>query len=243
MRRRGARLDRWSRPIAFFLVLAITTGWAPSSGGRSLAGEAHARTLGPRQPSAATTSIVGDRAADHAQPARAAVLALGVRRDTPNATPPAAAAAVSVATKPARDFEVHSAARTFAGRNHVWIPTLGMSDKVELYACSRKRPPDNFMYRWGCAGSNNVYLLGHAYSVMKPLHDAYVQGRLRVGMVAIYADGQGRIRTYQVTEWRVVDPVDSEWAIASQPHPSMTLQTCVGKNSQLRLNVRLVATN
>ena len=117
-----------------------------------------------------------------------------------------------------------------------------MSHKVVLFECPRKRPPDNYMYRWGCAGSNNVYLLGHAYSVMKPLHDAYVQGRLRVGMVAIYADGQGRIRTYQVTEWRVVDPVDSEWAIASQSTPSMTLQTCFGKQSQWRINVRLVAT-
>jgi hypothetical protein len=39
----------------------------------------------------------------------------------------------------------------------------------------------------------------------------------------------------------VVDPYEgTAWAIASQPIPSMTLQTCIGKKSQYRLNVRLV---
>ena len=80
-----------------------------------------------------------------------------------------------------------------------------------------QRPPDNYMYRWGCAGENNVYILGHAYSVMKPLHDLYVRGGLEKGMVAIYANGNGKVTKYRVTEWRVVDPVDSHWAIADQP--------------------------
>ena len=122
----------------------------------------------------------------------------------------------------------------------MWIPALGISRPVRLFECTRKREPDNYMYRWGCAGTNNVYLLGHAWGVMKPLHDAYEAGRLEVGMLAFYADGNGRIRAYAVTEWRVVDPVDSGWAIASQRVPSMTLQTCVGPRGVLRLNVRLV---
>lgn len=129
---------------------------------------------------------------------------------------------------------------TYSGRNHVWIPSLGISRPVVPFECTRKREPDNYMYRWGCAGRNNVYLLAHAWGVFKPLHDAYERGQLRVGMLAIYADGSGRIRAYEVTEWRVVDPVDSHWAIASQPVPSMTLQTCVGPRGVLRLNVRLV---
>ena len=62
-------------------------------------------------------------------------------------------------------------------------------------------------------------------------------------MIAVYANGNGTVTKYRVTEWRVVDPVDSHWAIADQPVPSMTLQTCVGKHSQWRLNVRLVAIN
>jgi hypothetical protein len=134
-----------------------------------------------------------------------------------------------------------AAAPTYSGTNHFWIPSLGMSDRVHAYPCSRSRPPDNYMYRWGCAGENNVYILGHAYSVMEPLHDLYVSGGLTKGMIALYANGAGKVTRYRVTEWRVVDPVDSHWAIADQPVPSMTLQTCVGKKSQWRLNVRLVA--
>ncbi len=129
---------------------------------------------------------------------------------------------------------------SYTGTNHFWIPSLGMSDRVHLFECSRSREPDNYIYRWGCAGTNNVYILGHAYGVMAPLHDLYVSGGLHKGMVAIYADGSGNVHWYKVTSWRVVDPADAGWAIASQPVPSMTLQTCVGKDGQLRLNVRLV---
>jgi hypothetical protein len=129
---------------------------------------------------------------------------------------------------------------TYAGSNRFWIPSLGMKDKVYSFPCSRTRAPDNYMYRWGCAGRNNVYILGHAYGVMKPLHDLYVASRLRKGMVAVYADGAGHVHWYKVTAWRVVLPTEAAWAIASQPVPSMTLQTCVGKDSRYRLNVRLV---
>ena len=125
-------------------------------------------------------------------------------------------------------------------RNHFWFPKLGMSKRVHAYPCSRSRPPDNYLYRWGCAGRYNVYLLGHAYGVMKPLHDLYVRGDLKVGLLAKYANRRGVIRTYRVTEWRVVDPVDSHWAITDQPVRSMTLQTCVGRDGRYRLNVRLV---
>ncbi len=137
--------------------------------------------------------------------------------------------------------EAQAAAPLYSGTNHFWIPKLGMSYRVHAYPCSRSRPPDNYIYRWGCAGENNVYILGHAYGVMKPLHDLYVRGGLRVGMVAIYANANGKVTKYRVTDWRVVDPTESAWAIADQPVPSMTLQTCVGKDGHLRLNVRLVA--
>ena len=130
----------------------------------------------------------------------------------------------------------------YQGTTHFWFPALGINKNVVLFPCERKRPPDNYLYRWGCAKRNNVYLLGHAYSVLKPLHDAYVSGRLKVGMIAYYADGNGKVRKYRVKEWRVVDPAEGvQWAIAAQPVPSMTLQTCVGKNGVDRLNVRLVA--
>lgn len=134
-----------------------------------------------------------------------------------------------------------SKAAVYAGRNHVWIPSLGVSRAVETFACTRSSPPANRVYRWGCAGTNNVYLFGHAWGVMKPLHDAYVQGRLHAGMTVLYADDAGRVRTYRVTEYRVVTPDQASWAIAAQPVPSMTLQTCIGAKSDRRLLVRLVA--
>jgi hypothetical protein len=147
------------------------------------------------------------------------------------ASPKASPAAKSKAQAPA-----------YRGRNHVWIPTLGINRSVASFPCTRSRPPDNRVYRWGCAGRNNVYLLGHAYSVFKPLHDAYVRGRLKKGMKVFYADGAGHVRTYKVRWWRVTRPTASaSWAWAAQSRPSMTLQTCLGTSSEFRLIVRLVA--
>jgi hypothetical protein len=115
---------------------------------------------------------------------------------------------------------------------------------VSFFPCTRKEPPANYVYRWGCAGRNNVYLMGHAYGVFKALHDAYVHGRLRKGMTVDYADGSGVVRRYAVIWWKVTPPTTSaSWAWAAQSKPSMTLQTCVGSTGQDRLMVRLVATH
>ena len=137
-----------------------------------------------------------------------------------------------------------TSAPSFSGRNHLWIPSLGLSRSISWFPCSRAREPDNYVYRWGCAGSNNVYLLGHAWGVFKPLHDAYASGRLKVGMRAMYADANGRVHVYAVRWWKVVRPTTSaSWAWASLASPSMTLQTCVGANSKYRLMVRLAEVN
>jgi hypothetical protein len=130
---------------------------------------------------------------------------------------------------------------SFHSQNHVWIPSLGINANVQSFPCSRSRPPDAGVYRWGCAGTNNVYLLGHAWSTFKPLHDAYVGGRLHTGLRVSYADGAGTVHTYSVAWWKVVAPTTAaSWAWAPLSRPSMTLQTCVGANSQYRLMVRLV---
>jgi hypothetical protein len=162
-------------------------------------------------------------------------------------TPVRASAANRAPAVAASTGHVRAAATTstsavrYAGRTHVWIPSLGVSRPVSSFACSRTRPPDNEVYRWGCAGNNNVYLLGHAYSVFKPLHDVYVDGRLRNGMKVVYADGRGQVHTYSVIWWRVIAPTTAaSWAWAPQSRPSMTLQTCLGATSQYRLMVRLV---
>ena len=145
----------------------------------------------------------------------------------------------AASSAPARPSRI-GAVVAFKGRNHVWIPALGVNRSISSFACSRSREPDNYVYRWGCAGSNNVYLLGHAWGVFKPLHDAYTSGRLRVGMKVWYADASGRVTVYAVRWWKVVKPTTAaSWAWAAQATPSMTLQTCVGAQSQNRLMVRL----
>jgi hypothetical protein len=133
-----------------------------------------------------------------------------------------------------------SSSSSYQGRNHLWIPALGVNRSVSFFSCSSSAYPGNRVYRWGCAGSNNVYLFGHAYSEFKSLHDAYVRGRLSKGMKAIYADGNGRISTYAVSWWKITTPDKSAWAYAGQSRASLTLQTCVGANSQYRLIVRLL---
>jgi hypothetical protein len=135
----------------------------------------------------------------------------------------------------------HAGSASYHGRNHVWIPSLGINQAVQSFPCSRNRPPDAGVYRWGCAGHNNVYLMGHAWSTFKPLHDAYVGGRLHTRMKVMYGDGSGRVHIYSVIWWKVVKPTTAaSWAWASLGTPSMTLQTCVGANSAYRLMVRLV---
>lgn len=127
----------------------------------------------------------------------------------------------------------------YKGRNHVWMPSLKVDKSVASYACSNKSYPGNRVYRWGCAGKNNLYLFGHADSVFKPLHDAYVGGRLKKGMKLYYADSNGRVRTYQVAWWKITTATKGTWAYAPLAKPSVTLQTCVGSRSQYRLIVRL----
>ena len=154
--------------------------------------------------------------------------------------------AKAVKVKPARTarkvtvIATHQSLPSYRGRNHVWIPSLGVNRQVVFFSCSASGVA-NYVYRWGCAGRNNVYLFGHASSVFKPLHDAYVRHQLRRGMKVIYADGSGRVRSYRVTFWKVVSPTGGAWAYAAQSRPSLTLQTCVGTNSRYRLIVRLVA--
>jgi hypothetical protein len=129
---------------------------------------------------------------------------------------------------------------SYSGRNRMWMPALGINRSVSPFACRTSAYPGDRVYRWGCAGANNVYLFGHAHSVFKPLHDAYVGGRLKKGMKVVYADSNGKVRTYKIAWWKVTTPEKGDFAFAAQSRPSMTLQTCVGSKSQYRLVVRLV---
>jgi hypothetical protein len=125
------------------------------------------------------------------------------------------------------------------GRNHMWMPALHIDRSVSFYSCSNNAYPGNRVYKWGCAGRNNVYLFGHASSVFKSLHDAYVRGRLAKGMKLYYADGNGKVSTYKVAWWKLTTPDKGAFAFASLSRPSVTLQTCIGAKNQYRLIVRL----
>ncbi|MEW6223720.1 MAG: sortase [Chloroflexota bacterium] len=191
-----------------------------------------------------STAIAGAGVADYGMPdpAPAAPAAVPAAPDRPQASRAevtnVAKAVKATKTNP-KPAPVSPA--SYRGRNHVWIPSLGINRSVHWFSCDRSRDPDNYVYRWGCAGDNNVYLLGHAHSVFKGLHDSYVSGRLHKGMKAYYADAKGRVHVYAVRWWRVTAPTTAaSWAWASLGSPSMTLQTCVGRNSQYRLIVRLV---
>jgi hypothetical protein len=143
----------------------------------------------------------------------------------------------SAGTGSAKDAETASA--DYRGRNHVWMPSLGINRSISFYSCANQSYPGNRVYRWGCAGSNNVYLFGHASSVFKSLHDAYVRGKLQKGAVLYYADGRGKVHTYKVAWWKLTTATKGTWAYASQSRPSLTLQTCIGAQNQYRLIVRL----
>ena len=138
-----------------------------------------------------------------------------------------------------RSTTATAAPSKYKGRNHVWMPSLKIDRSVAGYSCANKSYPGNRVYRWGCAGKNNVYLFGHAHSVFKPLHDAYVKGRLTKGAKLYYADSNGRVHTYQVAWWKITTATKGTWAYAPLASPSVTLQTCVGSRSQYRLIVRL----
>jgi sortase family protein len=187
----------------------------------------------------AAAALAAESASDAARPIFAPIPAgWTVRPAAPVPTPKPTTVKKGPAKTPAKST---AAVRTsgFHGRNHVWIPALGISRSTTGYACSSSFYPGNRVYRWGCAGRNNVYLFGHAYGVFRPLHDAYVRGGLRKGMKVYYADGSGHVSTYAVRWWRLTTPENGAWAYAGQSRPTLTLQTCVGARSQYRLIVRL----
>lgn len=199
----------------------------------------------PATGSYATTRTGFDTAEPVAVAGRHTVLAAPAPAKTPVKAPKAAPAVKPALTGTAPSTRAATPEpASYSGVNHVWIPALGINKAVHEFPCSRSRPPDQYMYRWGCAGDNNVYLMGHAYAAMKPLHDAYVAGRLKVGMKAYYADASGTVHVFVVKWWKTTLPTtDAHWAWDPQPVSSMTLQTCVGANSTHRLMVRLIEVN
>ena len=216
-------------------------GLAPADAVRNVADEPAVNLHGSR--SLDRPAVVRLTPAEATAPSEAPVTTrmAWVVRAAPQAPEPRAKTVSTTASTPGGSGSSGSSSPTsYKGRNHVWIPALGIDRSVSFFSCSSSAYPGDRVYRWGCAGANNVYLFGHAHSVFKPLHDAYVRGRLSKGMKVIYADANGKVSTYAVSWWKVTTPDKGAWAYAAQSRPSLTLQTCVGSRSQYRLIVRLV---
>ncbi len=182
----------------------------------------------------AEAPIVEDVAVPGAAPVRPSTAVANKAKSVSKVQPGASAGSASAGTSGG------ASSASLKGRNQMWFPALGISRSITGFACTSSAYPGDRVYRWGCAGRNNVYLFGHAHSVFKPLHDAYVRGRLAKGMKVMYADANGRVSTYKIAWWKVTTPTKGAFAYAAQSRPSMTLQTCVGARSQYRLIVRLV---
>jgi hypothetical protein len=131
----------------------------------------------------------------------------------------------------------------YAGAYHLWIPALGLSRAISDWGCRGGAIPDRVEY-WGCAGRNNLYLLGHAYGAFAAIHDGYHSGALLVGLTAYFADKAGRTHRYRISEIRHVANSAygswSGWAVGATSGPVITLQTCDGATSAYRILVRLV---
>jgi len=233
--------------LAVALVTGLITGAFPMGAGAMSRSDATSAALAATARAAelaANALIIGaQRSADPSAVVAGMTLA---QRETRAAwllrTRPSTAGSQAVAGKAgtASSSAGSSSPARYVGRNHVWIPALGVNRSITFYSCSSSAYPGNRVYRWGCAGSNNIYLFGHAFSVFKPLHDAYVRGRLMKGMRLYYASGSGHVSTYAVSWWKLTTPDKGAWAYAAQSAPSLTLQTCVGANSKYRLIVRFV---
>jgi len=108
-----------------------------------------------------------------------------------------------------------------------------------------------YAYRWGCAGANNRYLMGHAFAEFEPLFD-FVRARGvtagtrgLVGKLVTWRTPSGDVQRYRVS-WARVTTVGwwgrtgDLWAWNATAVPSITFQTCYGARSEYRIIVRAV---
>src|SRR3990172_346946 len=131
----------------------------------------------------------------------------------------AAAQAKAEAAQPKPQAPQPAVAPTYTGQNRFWFPTLGISQRVYGFPCSRSETPGDVVYRWGCAGENNVYQLAHNFGKFYPLYKAYYAGTLDRGLVAIYADPQGEGHYFELAWYKVVPPDGDVGFASAAPSP------------------------
>jgi len=127
----------------------------------------------------------------------------------------------------------------------IYSPALGISGKVYAHdVCGGLI--DDHIYEYGCVGTNNLYLLGHSFTVFRGLNAAYHSGVIKVGVPLWYTDSAGRTWRYRVAQVRHVAmsayATWEKWATGNLAKSGITLQTCDGPatNPELyRIVVRL----
>jgi len=129
---------------------------------------------------------------------------------------------------------------------HLAIPALGIHEPIYRWGCHGGTLP-NHVYSWGCSGHNNLYLLGHAWGVFKPVHDAWATHSLTKGMTLRLRTATGKVLSFHLAWVRKVHAADlgtdmwgpgKTWAWNATPRRVVTLQTCWGRRSQDRIIVR-----
>ena len=158
----------------------------------------------------------GPSSDDRPNPARrAAPRPLIVGQLAPPPPPPPAPVALAAAPQPA------APAPARIGANWILVPRLGLSQPVGWYSdCSgRSVVPRWGVWREGCAGANNVYVMAHNPGVFTPIL------ALRPGDLVLYGDPSGRVHTYRVTFTTIVSNTQL-WPLGGLGVPSLTLQTC-----------------
>lgn len=125
-------------------------------------------------------------------------------------------------------------------RNYLSIPALRINGSIGTTTCGGLIP--NGIWRWPCAGANNLYLLGHASGSFAPIHNGYHAGSLTPGLAARYTDGAAVAHEY-VLQW-VQDLPLATWGKgatwAATPGPVITLVTCDGEGDSYRIVVRFI---
>ncbi len=239
-RQEAASLRHVARDAAQARAAAIAAARAEAAAKAKAEAAAKAAAEKARKAAEAKTKAeAAAKAKAEAAAAKARAVAIAKAKAEAAAKANAAAAAAAAKAKAPAAAPKPAAKSNYQGRNHFWYPALGISASVAWFPCSRAEEPGNAVYRWGCAGSNNVYLMAHAWGHFNALNRAYYNGALKAGQTAVYADNDGRVHYYRLDFLRTGPPTAAQsWAWGAQSRPSMTLQTCIGANSEARLFVR-----
>lgn len=125
---------------------------------------------------------------------------------------------------------------------HLEVPALGINRDVFEWGCRGGDLP-NRVYHWGCPPDGNIFLLGHAASVFRPLYRAKRNNTLALGMRLYYTSRGGARTRYMLTRLATLMVADvyteaNGWIFADYQPAVVTMVTCWGPNNNQRIIAR-----